>query len=111
MKKTAPNPQATPRALEFADRLEHLLHLPLDGLDNVDSWYSASDELSDWIDTHFAELPLIVPHHLFHYFSDADIRAKEPGYRVEQERDVRLFIRQLRGEPLPERKRAWWRFW
>jgi hypothetical protein len=67
--------------------------------------------LTDWIDAHFTELPLGVPHHLYHYFSDSDIRAKETGYRTNQESDVRLFIRQLRGESLPEPKRAWWHFW
>lgn len=103
--------QVTPRGLEFADRLEHLLQLPLDCSEHVESWNLACSGLRNWIDAHFTDLPLGVPHHLYHYFSDADIRAKEPGYRTNQENDVRLFIRHLRGEPEPERKGAWWRFW
>ncbi len=112
MKPTDPNdPQTTPRGLEFAERLELLLRLPLDRADDVERWTAASDEVSAWIDAHFGELPLGVPHHLFHYFNDADIQVKEPGYRADQESEVRLFIKQLRGESLPDRKRVWWRFW
>jgi hypothetical protein len=111
MNETQTTPQVTPCGLELADRLEHLLQLPLDRADHIEQWYAASGELTDWIDAHFTELSHGVPHHLSHYFSDADIRAKEPGYRTNQEDAVRLYIRQLRGEPLPERKRAWWCFW
>ena len=111
MNEAATSPQVTTRGLEFADRLERLLQLPLDHADHVAPWYVARGELTDWIDAHFSELPFGVPHHLYHYFDDADIRAKEPGYRTDQEDAVRLVIRQLRGEPLPEPKRAWWHFW
>ena len=111
MNEASTSPQVTPCGLELAERLERLVQLPLDRTDDVGPWTAASDEVSDWIEAHQSEIPLSVPHHLLHYFNDADIRAKDSGYRTSQEDAVRLFIRQLRGEPLPERKSAWWRFW
>lgn len=111
MNEAATNPQVTPRGLELADRLEHLLQLPLDYPDHVEPWTAASEEVSTWIETHFSELPLSLPQYLMFYFHDPDIRAKEPAYRNHQDQQVRRFIKQLRGEEPPETKRPWWRFW
>ncbi len=111
MNEVAVSPQVTSRGLELAERLERHFQLPLDQPEHIERWDTACGELSDWIDTNFPEIPPDVLHHLEHYFTDSDIHAKEPGYRTDQENELRLFIRQLRGGPLPERKRAWWRFW
>jgi hypothetical protein len=93
--------------LELADRLTGLLQLPLDSSADVDPWMDACDEVQTWLDANALE----VPHHLWHYFADPDIRAKDPSYRAYQEEAVRRFIRQLRGEEPLETKRPWWRFW
>jgi hypothetical protein len=111
MNEAATSSQITPRGLEFADRLERLLQLPLDSATDVESWQEACGELREWIDANFSELPLRLPQYLMFYFHDPDIRAKEPKYRNHQEQQVRRFIRQLRGEEPPDIKRPWWRFW
>ena len=111
MNSTESNSQVTLSGLEFADRLERLLQLPLDAQSDVDLWTDACGEVQTWLNAHAHELPFEMPVHLMFYFHDPDIRAKEPSYKAHQETAVRRIIRQLRGEELPDNKRPWWRFW
>ena len=85
--------------------------MPLDSSSDVEPWIAACDEVNSWIDIHSSELPFTLPQYLMFYFHDADIRAKEPEYRIHQDQQIHRFIKQLRGEePLPT-PRPWWRFW
>jgi hypothetical protein len=90
------NSEASPTdARRFvADELEGLPGLPLATAENVDRWYAEAERLHDALDQQNQSYP--VPHELWHYLSDADIRAKEPGYRQRQDSFVTAYIAQLR---------------
>ena len=111
MDDAQPNPLVTTRGLEFADRLENLISLPFECPEEVESWEVAAGELDSWIMEHFDELPLGVPHYLYHYFIDTDIRFEDASYRLYQEELIERFIRQLRGEQLSKSKRRSWHLW
>ena len=83
---------------ELAGLLDHLLGLPLGSQDEVNAWYAKATSAEEFLDTHWPDLKVPIPHDLYHFFSDADIRAKEPGYRASQEDDVRSFIALLRSK-------------
>ena len=79
----------------FAAELERLLTLPLQPKEALKSWYEEARNLQEAMRQH----PEVeIPHEIWHFFSDADIRSKpnESEYRAMQERIVREFIAQLR---------------
>lgn len=81
----------------FADELERLLALPLHPKEALRRWYEEARNLQKAMQQH----PEVeIPHEIWHFFSDADIRSKrkELEYRDDQERLVRGFIRSLRGQ-------------
>lgn len=100
-----------PSAFELADRLEHLLQLPLTGPADVEPWTDTCIETQTWLNAHADKLPFEMPKFLMFYFHDPDIRAKEPEYKAHQERDIQRLIRQLRGEEAPPPRLPWWHFW
>lgn len=83
---------------ELADLLDHLLNLPLGSQDEVEEWYETASSAEEFLETHWSDLTVPIPHDIYHFFSDADIRAKESGYRVSQEDEVRRLIALLRSK-------------
>jgi hypothetical protein len=80
----------------LADELERLLTLPLEPKGALKSWYEEARNLQKAMRLH----PEVeIPHEIWHFFADADIRSKphEVEYRGMQERIVRELIAQLRG--------------
>jgi hypothetical protein len=81
----------------FADELERLLGLPLQPKEAQRQWYEEARNLQKVMQ----QYPDVeIPHEIWHFFSDADIRSKprELEYRDAQEQIVRDFIRSLRGQ-------------
>jgi hypothetical protein len=83
----------------LADELERITRLPLDTAADEDAWYAATEETQQRLRARFSDVASVVPHRLYHYFTDADNHRKEPSYRAAQEAPILAFIRQLREEP------------
>ncbi len=77
-------------------RLERLLSLPLDSKSEIDAWYAESQKLQRELPERFPDLEY--PHEVWHFLSDADIRARDAGYRQYQEQIIRDYIRRARDE-------------
>jgi hypothetical protein len=90
----APVPKSE-AACFVADGLEHLVQLPLTSAEDLEVWENVCDAFQKELETRFPELEL--EHHIWHFFSDSDIRLKESGYRDSQHRAVLDYIRRLRS--------------
>ena len=78
----------------LADGLDRLLGLSLASSADLAVWYEQADCLHSDIERRFSEFEL--PHFLYHFFSDADIRARDAEYGEWQGRLVREYIESLR---------------
>jgi hypothetical protein len=81
----------------FAAQLERLLSLPLQPKESLAQWHIEARQLQQAM----SQYPDIeMPHEIYHFYSDADIRSKphEAKYRETQETIVREFIDELRGK-------------
>jgi hypothetical protein len=80
----------------LADELERLVQLPLASKAQVNQWYSEARKVQDALSrSHFFDFP----HHIWHYFSDADIRARDPDYKRSQDEAITDYIRKVRSSP------------
>ena len=71
---------------------------PVSNQAQLDEWYAAARRLKEWISAH-PELSDAVPHFVWHFLSDADIRLKDPLYAADQTRQVMDIVHALeRGE-------------
>ncbi len=87
-----------PADREFiADQLEPITRLPVRTAEEEDAWYSATRSMMERLQTRFPDVASVVPHQLYHYFSDADIYRKQPSFRATWERYILEFIRELRA--------------
>ena len=78
----------------LAEQLEPLLSLPLDTKADVVPWYSEADAVQAACD----RFPVFeFPHHIWHYFADADIRQRDSEYRQSQEKEIRDYIAEMRA--------------
>ncbi len=84
---------------ELASDLQRLLELPAQSEAEQDAWYEQARQVGDRIQAS-SELHSI-PHTLHHFFSDADVRAKEPGVRDMQFEQVRRHIAVLETGVVP----------
>jgi hypothetical protein len=81
----------------IADQIEPITQLPLETPQDEDAWLAATQAVMQRLSARFPDVASVVPHHLYHYFDDADIHRKEPAYRAAQERRIIEFIRELRS--------------
>jgi hypothetical protein len=90
-----------PTGPEFlAAQLERLVEMPLETPADMDRWYSAAHDVQSALH----DLPPFeFPHHVWHYFADADIRRREPLYRERQEKAIRDYIAEVRANHLTRR--------
>ena len=79
----------------LADDLERLLDLPLAASTERDYWYAQAQAVERTL--HECAPSLSVPHELWHYLADADIRARDPAYCHAQEQFVRDYLAELRA--------------
>jgi hypothetical protein len=78
----------------LADELERLMRLPLTNESELERWYSEAEKVKHTLrQAGYVDFP----HHIWHYFSDADIRAREPGYKKKQEQAISDYIAQVRS--------------
>jgi hypothetical protein len=84
---------------ELARDLEHLLELPALTKPELSAWYEEARAVQERIQAS-KELPSI-PHSLWHFFSDADVRAKSPEIREQQCEQVRRHIEVLATGAIP----------
>ena len=76
-------------------RLEELSEMPLRDETDLRTWQDASSELQRWISSADPELADAVPHFVWHYLADADIRIRDDVYRREQEEEWKRALREL----------------
>ena len=76
--------------------LERLLNFPLDSKSQVEAWYVESERVQRELPERFPDLEY--PHEVWHFLADADIRARDAGYRQYQEKIMTDYIRRVRDE-------------
>jgi len=76
--------------------LERLLSLPFDSKSQVEAWYAESKRVQRELPERFPDLEY--PHEVWHFLADADIRARDAGYRQYQEKMMTDYIRRVRDE-------------
>jgi len=80
----------------LAQQLERLLTLSLDTKEDVERWTEEARATQDGFDGFPA---FEFPHHIWHYFIDADIRQRDLEYREHQEKQIRDYIAEIRSTP------------
>ncbi|MES2599058.1 MAG: hypothetical protein V4662_27265 [Verrucomicrobiota bacterium] len=86
------------RSREAADflsaQLERLMALPLVTPADVECWYQESGKVAQTLERQF---PNFLPYQeVVHFFSDADIRARESGYCNSQHKAMSDYVQILR---------------
>ena len=81
----------------LAAELERLMALPLGTKSDVESWYSECDKTQHSLKERFPSFECW--HEVWHFFADADIRVRDPGYRDYQHRLMTDYVAALRHEP------------
>jgi hypothetical protein len=76
--------------------LERLLSLPLDSKSQIEAWHAESERVQRELPERYPDLEY--PHEVWHFLADADIRARDPGYRQYQEKIMTDYIRRVRDE-------------
>lgn len=66
----------------------------------LDEWYAAARRLQEWIRAD-PDLSDAVPHFVWHYLADADIRRKDPAYDLEQAQCLMEIVDSLERGELP----------
>jgi hypothetical protein len=82
---------------EIAGRLRKLAAVSPTNAGELEAWYAAAKEFEVWLRTKPAQLLDEVPHFIWHYLADADIRSKDEAYRRRQERELAAVLAQLDG--------------
>jgi len=87
----------SPEAADYlATELERLMALPLSTPAEVDRWYQESGMVEQTLEQRF---PGFEPEHeVSHFFTDADIRSRDSGYRDRQHRIMSEYVQFLRTD-------------
>jgi hypothetical protein len=87
----------TPEAARFlADALEHLMGLPLSTAEDIERWHAERDRVQAALKQNFPQFEFY--HEVWHFFADADIRARDSGYLAHQHRLMLDYVRLLRDD-------------
>jgi len=85
-----------PAAEYLAGQLERLMALPLAAPGDVELWHQQSNAVQQTLEQRF---PRFEPEHeVWHFFSEADIRSRECGYRDRQHRLMSEYVQRLRHD-------------
>jgi len=76
--------------------LERLLSLPIGTKQELEAWYEESERVQREFSARFPDLDY--PHEVWHFLADADIRARDAGYRERQECIITDYIRRVRND-------------
>ena len=81
----------------LASQLERLMALPLDTKSDLEHWNAERNKVEQTLEDRF---PSFEPSDNFwHFMADADIRARDSGYRDYQHRLISDYVTNLRNEP------------
>jgi len=80
---------------EVAQRLRRLAVISPTSTGGLTTWYAAAKEFRDWLSAKPVQLIDQVPHFVWHYLDDADIRSKDEVYRRDQERELAAVLARL----------------
>ena len=69
--------------------------LPLVTPADVEQWYAECAPVQHALEHHFTTFP--AEHEVWHFFSDADIRSRDVGYRDRQHRLMSEYVQRLRN--------------
>lgn len=81
----------------FAHELERLMALPLSSKSDVEHWYVERSRIEKTVKQRFPKFEFW--HEVRHYLDDADIRARDTGYRDYQHGLMKRYLEFLRSEP------------
>lgn len=88
----------SPEAAKYlATEIERLMALPLSCKADVDHWYSECGKAQRVLIKKFPEFEFY--HEVWHFFADADIRARDDSYCDRQHGLMSDYITRLRNEP------------
>lgn len=76
----------------LAVKLRQLLDREPELIKDITSWYAAAETFRSELTTEDIDL---MPHFVFHYLDDADIRIKEKSYKEQQEKEIEGIIKAL----------------
>lgn len=68
--------------------------LPLDTVEQARQWDTAGADVLTALETRFPCFE--VEHHVWHFFADADVRQRDPGYRQQQHQTIADYVSRLR---------------
>jgi hypothetical protein len=77
---------------EFCRKLRELARRPVNTHDDLDEWRALARELEASISADLADR---IPHFVWHYLTDADIRFREEGYRHDQEQELEAALKEV----------------
>jgi len=91
----------SPEAARYlATEIERLMGLPLSDKADLDHWYSECGKVQRVLIKQYPEFEFYPE--VWHFFADADIRARDDKYRDRQHGLMSDYITLLRSEPLNE---------
>ncbi|MFA6562259.1 MAG: hypothetical protein WCV00_10170 [Verrucomicrobiia bacterium] len=79
----------------LAVELDRLMKVPLGNKSDVAAWYQDAGRVQRSLVERFPTLEF--PHEVWHFFADADIRARDAEYRLRQEQVIADYIKKVRG--------------
>jgi hypothetical protein len=71
---------------DIAGQLRKLVAQPAVSRAEVEAWCDQAEQFRAYVRERHPEVEL--PHVVYHYLSDADIRARDPEYRTDQDRRI-----------------------
>ena len=87
--------------VDLGRALRSLAEKPLTTKEQLAAWDQEAWALWERIKAN-PDLADVVPHHLWHYLSDAHIRLKDPRYHEMQQAEVRLMIEAFERGSVPD---------
>lgn len=92
---------STSELVDLGRVLRALAEMPVTTGEQLVAWDQKAWALQERLKAN-PDLADAVPHHLWHYLSDADIRLKDPRYREMQQAEVKLIIEAFERGSLPD---------
>jgi len=80
--------------LRLRSYLLGLMEIEPNSKDELSAWYRKSRDVKSFLEEGCGEID--IPHFLWHYLEDADIRLKDPRYGIVQVHQLKEFVDSLR---------------
>ncbi len=82
---------------KLAVKLRRLLEQEQDLSTDIKAWDKAVETFRSELTTEEINL---IPHFVWHYLADADIRAKDKSYKEQQEKEIEIVIKEMESGKL-----------